>query len=555
MKKIYLLLFIPFAGVSQENAAETKNVEKLIHIWGLVKYFHPEASRGKCDMNAEFLREAEKIAGMTASDAEAELRSWIDRVGSGKSIPARNLSKETNFHPHADLSWIETSGFNPELSSLLIKLKNGEPKNHYASLDANRYPDFRNEKPLKDFDPAKTGHRLLYLASYWNVIQYWDVNHYLAAKPWNQVLAQMIPLFLDAAPGAFARAKEQLFTQLRDSHCDENGSYHYSETLESLHNIAGFGGRIVNDSLVITRIFEPEKADRDGIGLRDVITAIEGVPLREYYIRTFSPVVTASNENHLRKSIEKAFILASTGDSLQVDVVRKGLANTQYIHLSAVGPSEKYRRQRNPKPEKNWKFLRSDIGYLNLSQITGKEVRDAFAAFAATKGIVIDLRNYPSGIQMEELVKYLYPVRTEYMKMLAPSLPGLGEYDGSKSLVARVVNPFAAGSKNADFYKGKVILLVDRSTMSKAEWMGMAIQAAPNCVTLGEQTAGAVMNRKAVPMMDGATMDYTCFGAFYPNGESTQGKGLRIDHTVTESALHFNPGLYIEEAIRVIDGR
>jgi C-terminal processing protease CtpA/Prc len=83
----------------------------------------------------------------------------------------------------------------------------------------------------------------------------------------------------------------------------------------------------------------------------------------------------------------------------------------------------------------------------------------------------------------------------------------------------------------------------------------MTIQQSPNCTTIGEQTAGSVMNIVSYMLPDKTEVNFTGLGAFYPDGEEVQRKGLRIDYYVKETAKNYDPELYIKDAIRIIDGK
>lgn len=97
------------------------------------------------------------------------------------------------------------------------------------------------------------------------------------------------------------------------------------------------------------------------------------------------------------------------------------------------------------------------------------------------------------------------------------------------------------------------LLLVDRSTLSQAEWIGMGIQAAPNVITVGEQSGGAVLNRNEIKLMDGTSIDFTKATAFYPKGAEVQCNGLKLDVEIEESAINYNKDLYLESAIELIE--
>ena len=86
-----------------------------------------------------------------------------------------------------------------------------------------------------------------------------------------------------------------------------------------------------------------------------------------------------------------------------------------------------------------------------------------------------------------------------------------------------------------------------------AEYYGMAIQQSPNCITIGEQTMGSVMNITSAMLPDKQEFYFTGTGAFYPNGECVQRKGLHIDYYIKESAANYNSELYIENAVKIIE--
>ncbi|WGH77124.1 S41 family peptidase [Tenacibaculum tangerinum] len=108
------------------------------------------------------------------------------------------------------------------------------------------------------------------------------------------------------------------------------------------------------------------------------------------------------------------------------------------------------------------------------------------------------------------------------------------------------------GKKNSNYFKGKIILLVNRQTGSMAEYFGMAIQQAPNCITIGEQTMGAVMNITSAILPDKQEFYFTGAGAFYPNGERVQRKGLHIDYFIKENTKNYDSQLYIDKAVKII---
>ena len=550
----YILLFylcFHFTNTfSQVNEIE-KN-ERFIKIWGLLKYYHPDISDGKFNFNEEFIKEYQKLELIDTKEAfDKEMIDWIESYGIDKLVAKENSIQDKHFTKNYNFEWINESNYNSKLFGLLNGLrKNTNYNSYYAEVKKlSSSVDFSNEIPLANFDYSKKEHRLLFLASFWSAMKYWNVNIYLTDIPWEKVLNQLITDFTASGKENFEKAKENLFSKLHDSHSD----YGYSYTLNLLNKFPNFGGKIINDSLVITSVYNKKVFEEDSLSIGDIVYAINDIKLKEYYQNKFSDVISVSNQNYLKRAIEKTYLLASTKDSILVNILKTNGQNIkQYIQLSPLKyPAEKYMRLQPSKTE-NWKELNTEIGYINLNDIDKKQLKQAFNHFNLFKGVIIDLRNYPRNIDASDIAKHLYPEKTTFLKALTSIKPSYGDY-GSNTALSLINNPFEAGTRNKAYFKGKIVLLVDRTTASKAEWMGMAIQASPNCITIGEQTFGAVMNRNQIQLIDGTTIDFTGVGAFYPNDESVQRKGLKLDYGIKESALQYDNNLYIKEAIKLID--
>lgn len=558
MKNIFLVITIIFFQItySQTTVTEVHRIESLINIWGLLKYQHPEVSKGKFDINEEFIGEFDRLASISNQEQlNAEFVNWIKKFDSEKSKYKNNpdfINTKNLFTRNSDFNWIENSNFNQELMDLINKVKNNSNfYDYYASVNSlSSMVEFKNEKGYSNFDSNIKSNRILFLASFWNTMRYWNVNIYLTDMPWSKILTEAIPEFIDNDEIKFELAKYKLISKLNDSHSDYSSINRSSNTFT---RFPVFKGKIVNDSLIVTQLFNTDLAKKDNVNLGDIIYSVEGKSLKNYYLNKFTNLISSSNENYLKYRTANFYILLSKNtDSIQIGLRKKdGTVYDKYIRL--YKPSEYKSVPTNlesPKKEKSQQ-LSNDIGYINLGVINKAELKNAFKSFENTKGIVIDLRNYPRYISASDIAYYLYPNKKVFIKTLVSLSPGYGEYD-SKAALRIINNPFSAGSDNTNYYKGKIILLVDRSTQSKAEWIGMAIQASPNCITIGEQTAGAIMNVNRITLVDKSTADFTGVGAFYPNDEGVQRKGLKIDYQVKESAINYNPNLYIAKAMDLI---
>ena len=111
------------------------------------------------------------------------------------------------------------------------------------------------------------------------------------------------------------------------------------------------------------------------------------------------------------------------------------------------------------------------------------------------KGVIIDLRNYPSSKKIKGYMNYelLYPFSTNCALATNGSLlhPGLFTFDQTSKV----------GKKNEEYYKGKKVILVNEFTQSHAEFTTMKYKQAPNAIVMGSTTAGADGNYSIITLV------------------------------------------------------
>lgn len=554
MKKILFCLFLLSSShlFSNTKISEIQKYKQIGLVWGLLKYHHPEISKGKYDWDSEFVKLADKADGVENQEAMNNLLlDYISRFGTDK-LKAKKIDSEKLFTKNLDYAWIDSSVFGDKLTKTLEKIKeNGNINDYYASTNKlAKMVSFENEKGFKDFNYSIKSHRMLLLYSFWNAIQYWNVNKYLMDIKWSDNLDSMTKEFLDCKTDLeFEIIKSNLITKLNDSH-SYYGSYTVFGTLYKYKPV--FAIKAVNDSLLIDAAYNKTLAKKDDIELGDIIVKINNKIISSCLNDKVAPMISVSNSTFLRRW--SPWLFYNDKDSINVDIIkRNGTQVNKYIHLYNTYKKEEPVYLVTPKKNK-WSYIQPDVAYVNLDQLNKKELDSVFKQISKTKGLILDLRNYPKNISINDLPEFLYPERKEFIKILAPlpNLPSYGEYDAGSPLKL-ILDPFKVGQNNPDYYKGKVILLVNRTTQSNAEFIGMAIQQSPNCITIGEQTAGSVLNIVEYILPDKTKVNFTGRGAFYPNGEGVQRNGLHIDHYIKESAKNYDPELYVKEAIRLIE--
>jgi C-terminal processing protease CtpA/Prc len=551
LKLTALLLFChtAFAGNNPDAASKYKTFGL---VWGFLKYHHPDISKGKYDWDAEFVKQFDVIEGLQETDALNNFyKKWINTYGPIADVTPKTYGEEY-FTKNEDYRWFDSSGFDAELKGLLVKIRNGKHNagNYYVKIPKlTDLQDFSNEKGFKGFDLSKKSHRVLDFFSFWNVTEYWNLNKYMFDEDWLGVLDKSLPEFIAAANKTdFEKAKARLFHYIQDSH-----TWYMTDELKTEMipaNLAPFAVGGVNDSLVVISTPSKPLFEKTGIALGDVITAINGKPLKEVMYERLGQYMSYGNDNRLWS--RAGWLVASKSEYEVYTVVGKDRIprDIKVQHYASFEGQV----QREDYPSAKMK-LPDDVAYLWLGTATKADLKAFFKNNANKKGVILDMRNYPDKFGTADLAQYLYPEKKKFTYFMAPTtVPGIAEKE-NKAALSFISDPFWAGSKNKDYYKGKVILLVNSSTISQSEFFGLCVQASPNCITVGSPTAGVVANVVEFTMPDGSKIPYTGYQAFYPDGTAVFKSGLKIDIPVVQSVLHYNPNLIFEKAVEAINSK
>jgi hypothetical protein len=169
------------------------------------------------------------------------------------------------------------------------------------------------------------------------------------------------------------------------------------------------------------------------------------------------------------------------------------------------------------QPGDTFRLLSQEVAYVKLSSIKAVDLPAYFDKAKDTKGIIVDIRNYPSEFMPFAMGAYLATRSTPFVTFTFADLANPGAFSfGDGPLVER-------GSVH---YGGKVIILVDETSQSQAEYTAMALMAMPNSVVVGSTTAGADGNVSSIPLPGQLNTMISGLGVFYPDHRPTQRVGI-----------------------------
>jgi C-terminal processing protease CtpA/Prc len=428
----------------------------------------------------------------------------------------------------------------PELSKKLIYIeKNRSLTQHYLARDGATTL-ITNEPAYNASQWNDEKFRLLILFKYWNTIEYFYPYKYQTDQKWNDVLKEMITKFRAVnSEQQFHIVLQELTIKLCDSH-----AFFDSDKVRTFAGKKYIAAKfkILNDKAVIAGFYNDSLARLDDIRLGDVVTKVDGIPVSEIYARNEKYI---NGSNQAVKKLRYAFRWVFNGDtdSVRITFERDGL-----LAAKTVRRYERSKFKFESPGAIKWKLINGTIGYANMAEIQQADLPSMMKEFVDTQAIIFDLRNYPEFI-LDETLTYLSKEPRAVAKYMVPDLTYPGRFVWTE--------PVQLGKKNPSPYTGRVLILMNEETQSRAEYFVMALQTVPDAITIGRQTSGADGNVTDYTFFDENTTSITGLGVFYPDGRETQRIGIVPDVKVelTREDIRRGRDAILEKAIEIAKQR
>lgn len=506
--------------ISNPSPQQIENLDILAKIWGMMKYYHPRIRRGAYNWDVElFTIMPSIIQAKNRNERDNILIKWIEKFG---ELPTkRYIQKEdtSQIKMNPDFAWIEDSNIlGSKLSSLLLNLKNVkmDSMSYYVSLHPlTQNSNFERENLYTNISYSDVGFRLLALFRYWNVIQYYYPYRYLIGENWNNVLGEFIPQFIDAKNEIeYLRIIQKLITRINDSHACIMQNKILDSCKGDYFTFADI--LFIDGKAIVNNTFDNISQETNCLQKGDIILKIDNKTIVEY-INELTLISPASNETvRIRDILQSLFF--SKDSILDVELERNGIRLKKEIRC--------YNKRDVTIQEiiskiPSWDILKDSIGYLYIGTLSKDSVSIVMDYLWNTKGIVIDLRCYPSDDILYEIGKFLMSKPTAFVKPSNASIVQPGEF--------RFGDAIQIGNMYSRYYLGKVAILINENTQSAAEFNAMAFRVAPKAKLFGSPTAGADGNISIIMLPGGIKTSFSGIGIYYPDGTETQRIGIAPD--------------------------
>ena len=529
--------------IGQLNNNQIEDLHVLGMIWGFLKYYHPNIASGMFNWDNELFKILPEILNVKNKiERDKVLIKWINTLGDFLEKKEEDVDSSYEIKQQPDLDWINNERFSKKLSSLLLKIKNAERTNesHYIGYGSFLEPNFKNEESYLYMKYPDTGFRLLSLYRYWNIIQYYFPYKYLMEEDWKDVLKEFIPKIVNTGNETeYTLTVLELIGRICDSHANIMNNQVLDRYFGEFY--APIDLSFVENQMVVSG-YRDEKAGRTTrLEMGDIITKIDQVPIDEAIKKLIIYTPASNNQTQLR---DIAMNLLRTNDSvINVEFIRNGIIQTKSIN------TEKVIYSMNSKfvvKDTCYKRLSPEIAYINNGSLKKEYLSKIWEEIKNTKGLIIDNRNYPFDHPFFEISRYLLPDSLPYFQLSIESIITPGQFVLS--------GPVSIGHKNDDYYKGKVIILVNEMTQSSAETHTMMYKLHPNSLITGSATAGANGDVSFFYLPGGIYTSISGHGVYYPDGNETQRIGIVPDIEVKPTIQGIKEGRdeVLDKAIEIL---
>lgn len=508
------------------NAKNVTNLAIVGQVWGFLKYHHPYAGSGDVNWDAELFKIlANTLKCKNLKELSYSLEAYVDSLPKVNKCDDCKIPSSENALLAVDYGDLFTGRIITE--SLTNKLRsiqqNGASKqNYWVKKDPSiGYPQFVNEKSYDEMVFPDAGFRLLALFRYWSIINYYSPYRNITEYDWNQVLKNFIPQFVAAENAEqYTLATLRLIATIKDTHANILNNYPTLESIKGQYRVP-FRADFVEDKLIVSGYRTDSLGIQERIKIGDIIVSINGEKIRKL-VKKYLPITPASNYETQLRDLPWNYLMKSNNDELQFVVKRNG----KIIKLNVVTLKGKSTYTLPGQKEKGAYYLiNNQIGYVNPGKYQNSQLPEMKKMFTKTKGIIVDMREYPSEFMAYTFVNYFKSAKSLFAKFSVVDYSNPGTFFIADSA-------YNEPAKNGDLYNGKVIVIVNSDTQSQGEFTTMALQSSSNASVIGSQTAGADGDVSAIVLPGGIFTMISSRGIFYPDNSPTQRIGVKIDVVV-----------------------
>ncbi|MGB7210176.1 MAG: S41 family peptidase [Pyrinomonadaceae bacterium] len=274
----------------------------------------------------------------------------------------------------------------------------------------------------------------------------------------------------------------------------------------------GWRMQMFGDKCYMIAIKPKSDAEKQGLKIGDQILSIEGFrPNRKemwkinYYYNALSP----------RTGLNLTVLSPEANEPRQLNVASKVTREKAVLNLADL--IREFELSGDDKVEHRFVKVGNTVVWRMPSFAVPPESIDGImrGRVSQSSNLILDLRGNGGGyvVTLEALAGYFVDKDTK-----------IADLKGRKEM-----KPQMAKSKGKDVYRGKLIVLIDSRSGSASEIFARFIQIEQRGIVIGDQSGGAVMQARSVPMEMGAS-SIVPYGMSVTNADVIMTDGVSLEH-------------------------
>lgn len=571
-------------GPRPTTDAELSNLIAIAKVYGYVRYYHPnDAGERRLDWD-RLLVEAARLGSIkTTAELVDRLRSFgwdapsmaisIEAPDAGAAERHRALPKFPNLTeyrvwqhhgirlgpskgPSIYFSRRSTATVDQPLAgaptpgeSTVRELKGPDGRTFWVNIPLTQYkPENKAAEQFlappaqaeaEDLSIADRASRFACVIEFWNVIQHAYPYHDVVNTRWDQVLREALwKAATDKTEEEFTDTLERMCAALHDGHGQ------VIPPRPSPMYFLPFAIAFVDDEPVVTQI-DPALARSSTVSRGDVIVRI-GEKTSAELMQDAREHESSATEQFLKVRAARRMATFRTADPVAV-TVRTPEGKTRGFSFTPVAFDAQPKETKPPMVAE----LKPGIWYIDLDRVTQQDLDAALPKLnePGCKGVVFDLRGYPSRIGFEHLGLFTDAKMTSAQW----NVPIVNWPDREK--IAWQTSSWPVMAKTPRF-QGKAVWITDGRAISAAETYLGIVEHYKLGEIVGETTAGTNGNINPTPLPLGYTLIYTGMKVLKHDGSRHHGVGIKPTIPVQRTIEGIAAGRdeMLEKAIGVVEG-
>lgn len=371
--------------------------------------------------------------------------------------------------------------------------------------------------PFNNFKAENIYCRLANVIILWNKIQHFHPDNPMTTLQWeNQLRKAISQSLLDKTLEDHRNTLTQMIAPVNDSHM----TLYYSEIVMEEFYLPLQWEKIEN-KIVITNVFDPALPVSPG----DIVTHVNGMSAEKFWQQMNNLVVGATASRKESKIMDES-LKGRKGSMVYIKTVK---SDREIVLERKLTGFEFNNFLKEKKRFNQYQQIKPGVIYVDLREISWKDLQSHLSELAVAKAIIFDLRGYPTW-QTHKIVSHFIPEPVSQMKY---GMPVILYPDRMKmNFLYDTVNVLEPQQPYIGAYK---VFLTDGKAISYAEDFLNLISYYKLADIAGQPTAATTGNVNMCYLFGGLSTPWTGMRILRQDGIPFNGKGIVPTHYIKKT--------------------